>query len=131
LEGDELLQEIAPARNRLIYLWGHLIGMHDRMIVLLGLGDRIKPELDAIFLAAPDRASELPTVAELRESWKQVHDRLNQGVAKLSARQWFEKHTAVSDEDFAKDPLRNRLSILLTRTNHLSYHLGQAALVRR
>ena len=29
---------------------------------------------------------------------------------------------------FAKDPLRNRFSILLSRTNHLSYHLGQAVL---
>ena len=28
----------------------------------------------------------------------------------------------------SKDPSRNRFSILLSRTNHLSYHLGQAVL---
>jgi hypothetical protein len=35
---------------------------------------------------------------------------------------------SVSEEDFAKDTSRNRFSILLSRTNHLSYHLGQAVL---
>jgi hypothetical protein len=43
---------------------------------------------------------------------------------------WLKKHTAVSDEDFVKDPTRNRLAILMNRTNHASYHLGQAALAR-
>jgi len=36
-----------------------------------------------------------------------------------------------SDEDYAKDPTRNRLSVLLSRTNHLAYHLGQIILVQR
>ncbi len=30
-----------------------------------------------------------------------------------------------------KELLRNRFAILLSRTNHLSYHIGQAALVRQ
>jgi hypothetical protein len=34
--------------------------------------------------------------------------------------------TSVSEEDFAKDASRNRFAVLLSRTNHLSYHLGQA-----
>jgi len=41
---------------------------------------------------------------------------------------WRQRHTAVSEEDFAKDPSRNRFAVLLSRTNHLSYHLGQALL---
>ena len=41
---------------------------------------------------------------------------------------WVQRHSAVSEEDFAKDASRNRFSILLSRTNHLSYHLGQAVL---
>ena len=40
-----------------------------------------------------------------------------------------EKHASVSDEDFAKDPLRNRFSVLLSRTTHISFHLGQTALI--
>jgi hypothetical protein len=35
---------------------------------------------------------------------------------------------AVSDEEFAANPLRNRLSVVLSRTNHLAYHIGQIAL---
>jgi hypothetical protein len=38
------------------------------------------------------------------------------------------RHNAVSEEDYAKDPTRNRLAVLLSRTNHMSYHLGQITL---
>jgi hypothetical protein len=46
----------------------------------------------------------------------------------MSWSDWLQRHTAVSEEDFAKDTSRNRFAILLSRTNHLSYHLGQAVL---
>ncbi len=130
LDDEDLSKEVAPQRSRLIYLWGHLTAMHDRMLVLLGLGERVEPSFDAIFLTSPDRASELPSVDRIRDTWKQVSDRLNKGIAGITAKQWLEKHTAVSEADFGLDPLRNCLSILLTRTNHLSYHLGQANLVK-
>jgi hypothetical protein len=131
LEDAELLQAVAPERNRLVYLLGHLTAMHDRMYVLLGLGERVHPELDAVFLTAADGVGTLPATEDLRAAWTEVNDRLNAGITGLSVSQWLEGHTAVSAEDFAKDPLRNKLSILLTRTNHLAYHLGQATLVRR
>jgi len=131
LEEEELLKEVAPGRNRLVYLWGHLTAMHDRMLVLLGISDRIHSDFDGVFLTSADKANEVPPVENIRLAWKQVNDRLNEGISKFSAAQWLEKHAAVSEDDFAKDPLRNRLSILLTRTNHLSYHLGQAVLARR
>ena len=131
LEDGELSKHVAPDRNRLIYLLGHLTALHDRMLVLLGLGERILPDLDAFFVSAPDGAKDLPAATEVRAAWKLVGERLNSGIAGFSLSQWLEKHTAVSEEDFEKDPLRNRLSILLTRTNHLSYHLGQAMLARR
>jgi len=35
---------------------------------------------------------------------------------------------AISEEDYAKNPARNRLAVLLNRTTHTSYHLGQALL---
>jgi len=50
------------------------------------------------------------------------------GFEKMSESDWVQRHSAVSEEDFAKDPSRNRFAILLSRTNHLSYHLGQALL---
>jgi hypothetical protein len=46
----------------------------------------------------------------------------------MSWSDWLVRHTAVSEPDFVKDPSRNRFAILLSRTNHLSYHLGQAVL---
>jgi hypothetical protein len=46
----------------------------------------------------------------------------------MSGSDWVQRHSAVSEEDFAKDPSRNRFAVLLSRTNDLSYHLGQAVL---
>jgi hypothetical protein len=44
---------------------------------------------------------------------------------------WLKKHTAVSDEDFSKNPTRNRLAVFLNRTNHASFHTGQIALTKQ
>ena len=41
----------------------------------------------------------------------------------------FEKHTAVSEEDFSKEPHRNKLNIVISRTSHLQYHTGQLVLL--
>jgi hypothetical protein len=43
----------------------------------------------------------------------------------MQASAWFAKHNAVSAEDFAKEPHRNKLNVLITRTIHQGYHLGQ------
>ena len=56
LSDDDLQKEIAPGKNRLIYIWGHLSATNDRMIPLLGFGERRYPELDLIFISQPDRA---------------------------------------------------------------------------
>jgi len=131
LDEVALYQEVAPGRNRLIYLLGHLTAMHDRMIALLGFSDRVCPELDEVFLTSPDKAVELTSVEAIRSRWSEVSTKLNSGIDALSTSDWLTRHTAVSEEDFAREPLRNRFSILLSRTNHLSHHLGQAALVRK
>jgi len=39
-----------------------------------------------------------------------------EGVEKMSLADWLQRHTAVSEEDFAKDASRNRFAILLSRT---------------
>jgi len=57
-----------------------------------------------------------------------VHERLQVELAKLSTAEWLDRHASVSEEDFEKEPHRNRFAILLGRTNHLTYHLGQAVL---
>src|SRR6266849_1568628 len=43
LSDQEALKEIAPGKNRLIYVWGHLTATHDAMLPLLGIGRRLHP----------------------------------------------------------------------------------------
>ena len=121
---------VAPGRNRIIYLLGHLTAVHDAMIPLLRAGERLYPELADVFIKKPDRAvADLPPLEDLKNFWATVNSRLlglMQQDASLSW--WAERHASASEEDFQANPNRNRLSILLSRTNHLSYHLGQIAL---
>jgi DinB superfamily len=129
LDTARLSAEVAPGRNRLVYLWGHLIAVHDAMLPLLGFGPRRHPELDEAFLNSGDRAVEhLPSAEELTRLWDEVDGALQAGFRSLSAAEWVQKHTAVSDEGFVVNPLRNRLAVLLNRTSHMAYHLGQARL---
>ena len=101
----------------------------DRMFPLRGLGDRLHPELDEPYIANPDRVVADPLSAtELRRVWSEVNNRLIAAFERFTLEDWLHKHTAVSDEDFAKDPGRNRLAVVLSRTNHMSYHLGQIML---
>jgi DinB family protein len=132
LTQEQLEREVAPGKNRLIYVWGHLAAVHDAMLPLLGFGPRLHPELDAPFLTNPDKTTpNPPSVEEVRRAWNNVNRKLSQGFAGLQPEQWLQKHTAVSDEDFARQPERNRFAVLLSRTNHVAYHLGQAALVTK
>jgi hypothetical protein len=126
---DELQQEIAPGKNRIFYLLGHMTAVHDRMLPLLGLGARLHEELDQDFLTNPDRTTpDRTSAAALRRAWAEV-DTLTRAMEALPAGAWLEKHEAVSAEDFAKEPLRNRLAVLLSRTAHVQFHTGQIRLV--
>ena len=126
---DQLLREVAPGKNRVVYLLGHLVAVHDRMFSILGLGPRLHPDLDAVFIDNPDRAvSEKPSAGQLKQYWHEVNETLLLQFQSLSADEWLLQHRSMSEEDYAKDPTRNRLAVLLSRTNHLSYHLGQVML---
>lgn len=132
LNDKDLFLEIAPGRNRAVYLLGHLVAVHDAMIPLLGFGERQYEFLDEPFLNNPDREGEkLPPVEDLRAYWKNINSIITEQFRKLKPEEWLEKHTAISDEDFAREPHRNRLSVLLNRTNHISYHIGQLALLKK
>jgi hypothetical protein len=131
LSDEEIQKQVAPGKNRLIYLLGHLTAVHDRMFSLLGIGERLHPELDEAYISNPDRTLPDPVApADLKKLWSEVNRRLTEAFEKLTPAEWLQKHTAVSDEDFAKDPSRNRLSILLSRTNHAAFHTGQAVLAK-
>jgi DinB family protein len=126
---EQLDKEIAPGKNRLIYLWGHLTAVHDRMLPLLEIGPRLHSELDVPFISNPDiSVSDAPSADEVKKCWSEINQSLFAGFEKLRSEDWLRKHNAVSDEDFAKDRSRNRFAVLLSRTNHLAYHLGQVTL---
>ena len=130
-KSDEALeQQIAPNKNRLIYLLGHLVASNDSMITLFGIGERLYPQYEEIFSRNPDKAFPTPPVAELRKAWKDVHEALSRSFNSMTVDQWLSKHTAMTDEDLAKEPTRNKLSVMISRTNHVAYHLGQIILVR-
>ena len=131
LSDDELLREIAPGRNRGMYLLGHLTAVHDRMLPLLGFGDQRYPNLYKIFVESADKTeTNLPATEDLRNYWKETNNLLSEYFLKLSDTEWFEKHNAVSDTDFAKEPHRNKLNVVINRTNHLANHLGQLLLLK-
>ena len=131
LSDEQLQQQVAPGRNRVFYLLGHLTAMHDRMFPVLGLGDRLHPELDEPYIANPDRVlADSLSATELRRIWAEVIDKLTRAFEGFTLEDWLQKHTAVSDEDFIKDPMRNRLAVVMNRTSHASYHAGQAALIK-
>src|SRR5215204_3842552 len=131
LPDDSVLREVAPGKNRIIYLLGHLIAVNDTMISLFGLGERLYAHLDEAFVKNPDRSGlEIPEISTLKADWKRSNEMLVDYFNRIPAADWFKKHTAMTDEDLVREPTRNKLSVLLNRTNHLSYHLGQLLLVK-
>lgn len=122
----QLKYEIAPGRNSGFYLLGHLTAVHDAMLPLLRISDRLYPELDEPFIKNPDRSGlPCPEPATVRNQWGTVTAALNKGIAALSFDEWMERHASISPEDFVNEPHRNRFSVLLSRTAHLTEHIGQ------
>lgn len=130
LSDEQLMQEVAPNRNRGIYLLGHLTAVHDMMLPLLRFEDALYPQLKPVFIESPDKAvARMPSITELKAQWKTVNEKLLNHFNTMSPADWFTRHANISEEDFLKEPHRNRLNVLLSRTNHLSYHRGQFALL--
>ena len=126
LSDDQVAAEVSPNRNSGVYLLGHLIAVSDGMIPLLGLGEKLYPKLENIFIKNADKSGlEKPSLEQLKEYWSHVNGRLAIYFNQMQPEDWFTAHTAISAEDFAREPHRNKLNILLNRTNHEAYHLGQ------
>jgi hypothetical protein len=114
-----------------IYVVGHLIAVNDRLFPLLRIGDRLYPALDEVYLSNPDRTHADPlSLADIKNAWTEVHGKLTAAFEAFTPAQWLERHNDISPEDFAKEPERNRLAVLLSRTNHVSFHGGQLVLVK-
>jgi uncharacterized damage-inducible protein DinB len=126
LSDDQMNAPTAPGRNTGTWILGHLIAVNDGMITLLGLGERLFPELEAAFTGELNKPGVVtPPLADLKKQWDTLNAKLTAYFSALPAEEWFTGHTSISPEDFAKEPHRNKLNILINRTNHQSYHLGQ------
>jgi hypothetical protein len=132
LTDEQLRQPVATNRNTGVYLLGHLAAIHDAMLPLLNFRAKMYPQLEEIFITNPDGyPADKPLAPVLREYWANANSTLASHFNKLNPDEWLQKHASISDEDFAKEPYRNRLSVLLNRTNHLSYHYGQLAFLKK
>ncbi len=129
LSDEELQKEIVPGRNRGIWLLGHMVAEHDDMLRLLDWGPQQYPHLHKPFIESPDKTvADLPSTQELRANWTEQIAYMTPKINAMTVAGWFEKHTAVSAEDFVKEPHRNKLNIMLTRCTHMASHHGQLML---
>jgi uncharacterized damage-inducible protein DinB len=130
ISDEQLLQEIAPGKNTGIYLLGHCAAVTDAMMPLLGLGQKQYPDAEKIFITTADKAGQqMPTAAEVKEMFAKVNTAFSEAIKNMPVEEWLNKHNSVSADDFAKEPHRNKLSILVSRTVHQAYHGGQISLL--
>lgn len=131
LSDEQLEKQVAPGKNTGVYLLGHLTAINNRMITLLGLGNELHPALYKPFVDSAEKdIAEKPSVKELRQAWTDVNQELDRLFAKVQPDEWFKRHNSVSDDAFSKEPHRNKLNVIINRTNHLDYHLGQLILLK-
>ena len=63
LTNEQWQKEIAPGKNRGIYLLGHLIAVSDAMLPILDFGKNLFPELHPVFIKNPDKKNQdIPTI---------------------------------------------------------------------
>jgi hypothetical protein len=107
-----------------------MIAANESMLPILGLGKKLYPELEQTFIRTPDKAGQTVDAKTLREMWQKSSENLINLFQKVSHEDWLAKHNSVSEEDFAKEPHRNKLNVVLTRSLHQAYHAGQLALLQ-
>lgn len=130
LSDEQFMQEVSPGKNTGKYLLGHLAAVNDSLFTMFSIGKPMHPELEALYLSAPDSSGSQPqTVEELRKCWTEITHALTTIFREMDPAGWYTKHAAVNDADFALEPHRNKLNVLITRIVHQGYHLGQIALL--
>lgn len=121
---------VAPGRNPVHYIIGHLIMASDQMLEALELGERFYPELDGLFAKPYNVGVGYPQYVELRKKWIDLNNWLCEQLHAMSVTDWLSRHHYVNPEDFTKEPNRNKLAILITRYAHLQTHIGQLRLIQ-
>jgi uncharacterized damage-inducible protein DinB len=121
---------IVTGGNSPSWVFGHLAEADDALLELFGIGARKFPELKAIYHheRGNNQTGHLSKV-EIKTNWNEILTALDQAFKSWTETDWLSRHTAVSEEDFKKEPHRNKLNVLLSRVSHRASHLGQVAML--
>ena len=117
---------IVAGGNSPSWLMGHLADTDDALLELFGIRKRLFPELAKIYHheKGTNQTGHL-TKDELKVKWSSILAELDSAFKTWSESDWHSRHMAVSEEDFKKEPHRNKLNVMLSRVTHKASHLGQ------
>jgi uncharacterized damage-inducible protein DinB len=126
---EKYFEPIVSGGNSPSWLMGHLADTDDALLELFGIRQRLFPELAKHYHheRGTNQAGHL-SKTELLTKWKTIVAELDRAFKSMSESDWHSKHTAVSEEDFKKEPHRNKLNVMLSRVTHKASHLGQIAM---
>ncbi len=126
---ENFYKPIVPGGNSPSWLIGHLADTDDKLLELFGIRERLFPELSTIYHHErhTNQSGHL-SKDELNAKWKAIVAELDTAFKSMSESDWHARHLAVSEEDFKKEPHRNKLNVMLSRVTHKASHLGQIAL---
>jgi len=129
LDDTKFSKPIAAGLNSPSWILGHLVDTDDALLDLFGIRQRLFPDLKTIYNheKGSNQAGHLQK-DELVRRFKAVSEELDKAFKSWSESDWLGRHTAVSEEDFKKEPHRNKLNVMLSRVAHKASHLGQVAM---
>lgn len=129
ISAEKFSSPVAPNGNSPSWLFGHLADTDDKLLELFGIRSRLFPELEKIYHheRGTNQTGHL-SKAELITKWKAISAELDRAFNSWTEKDWMSRHNAVSEEDFKKEPHRNKLNVMLSRVEHKASHLGQIAM---
>ena len=126
---EDFNKPIVPGGNSSSWLLGHLADTDDALLELFGIRNRMFPELAKVYHheRGSNQSGHL-SKEELNKKWKAIVVELDSTFKGMTESDWLARHMAVSEEDFKKEPHRNKLNVMLSRVTHKASHLGQIAM---
>jgi uncharacterized damage-inducible protein DinB len=120
---------IVPNGNSPSWLLGHLVDTDDKLLELFGIGKRMAPELSSIYHheRGTNQLGHL-SKEDLNTTWNTIVSELDKSFKAMTEADWLSRHMSITEEDFKKEPHRNKLNVFLSRIEHKASHLGQIAM---
>lgn len=131
ISDENFHKPIVAGGNSPSWVLGHLVDTDDGLLELFGIRGRMFPELHTIY--HHERGTNLAghlSKEDLIIKWKAITGELDKAFKSWSESDWMGRHTAVTEEDYKKEPHRNKLNVMLSRVSHRASHLGQIAMMK-